>query len=69
MGEFDGSALINSNVSSLSSLILEMGELYKEAFPFMKESYVEKIVVKRLDNIIKDEKLELIPEILIKLDV
>lgn len=46
-----------------------MGELYKEAFPFMKESYVEKIVVKRLDNIIKDEKLELIPEILIKLDV
>jgi FkbM family methyltransferase len=50
-----------------SSSILRMGSLHKRAFPFTSKEVLEKIVIKRLDDIAGD--LDLTENILIKIDV
>jgi FkbM family methyltransferase len=50
-----------------SSSILRMRELHKQAFPFTTKESLEKIAVKRLDDVTGD--LELDENILIKIDV
>jgi len=50
-----------------SSSILRMDSLHKRAFPFTSKDVLEKIVIKRLDDVAGD--LELAENILIKLDV
>jgi FkbM family methyltransferase len=50
-----------------SSSILRMSELHKRAFPFTSEEALERIAVKRLDDVTGD--LDLAENILIKIDV
>ena len=50
-----------------SSSLLEMGELHKRAFPFTSKEALEKIAVKRLDDVASD--LDLAENIMIKIDV
>jgi FkbM family methyltransferase len=50
-----------------SSSILQMGEQHKQAFPFTSKEALEKIAVKRLDDVTRD--LDLAENILIKIDV
>ncbi len=50
-----------------SSSILRMGELHKRVFPFTSKDALEKIAVKRLDDVTRE--LDLTENILIKIDV
>src|SRR5262249_21391438 len=50
-----------------SSSILRMMELHKQSFPFTTKASLEKIAIKRLDDVTGD--LELAKNILIKIDV
>jgi FkbM family methyltransferase len=52
---------------SPSSSILPMGDLHKQAFPFTSGEVLERIIIKRLDDVARD--LELVDNILIKIDV
>jgi len=69
LGNFSGTTKIYRNKYSPSSSVLEMADLHKKVFPHTKETYEGKVVVRRLDDIITEEKLELKPNTLIKLDV
>jgi len=50
-----------------SSSILRMGALHKRAFPFTSKEVLEKVAIKRLDDVTGD--LDLAENILIKIDV
>jgi FkbM family methyltransferase len=50
-----------------SSSILRMNELHKQAFPFTNKDVIEKVVIKRLDDV--TGALDLAENILIKIDV
>jgi FkbM family methyltransferase len=52
---------------SPSSSILPMGELHKQAFPFTSGEVLERITVKRLDDMAAN--LKLVDNILVKIDV
>src|SRR5262245_30374136 len=49
-----------------SSSILRMGELHKRAFPFTSKVALEKIAIKRLDDV--THEIDMIENILIKID-
>lgn len=66
---FSGKATIHRCKISPSSSILRMGDLHIQAFPHTGETYDEEITVKKLDDVILEENLQLEPQILIKLDV
>lgn len=68
IGDLNGTANIKRNKFSPSSSLLGMAELHKEAFPFTQDIYEEEIMIKRLDYAIKED-IELVQNILIKLDV
>jgi len=69
LGNFNGNAKIHRNKFLPSSSMLEVGDLHIEAFPFTKKVHDEEIVVRKFDNVVIEEDLQLDPEILIKLDV
>lgn len=69
LGDFNGTTKMYRNASSLSSSLLEMANLHKEAYPYTANTSEEEIVVKKLDDVVRDENIRLEPEILIKLDV
>jgi len=65
LGDKEGVVEMNKSRYSPSSSLLQMSDAHKTLFPHTKEHSPEKIEVKRLDDI----KLNLKPEILIKVDV
>lgn len=67
LGDKDTEMDIYRNEYSPSSSLLKMGKLHKQAFPYTNKEGIEKIKVKRLDDIIHDLKVE--DNILIKIDV
>jgi FkbM family methyltransferase len=67
LGDTDESVPMNKNAYAPSSSILEMSENHKKLFPHTKESSLEKIVVKRLDDVASS--LTLKANVLIKVDV
>ncbi len=69
LGDFNGTTTIKRNKFSPSSSLLDMGNLHKEAFPFTEETVDEKIIIRKLDDFIKDDNIEIKSEIMIKLDV
>lgn len=69
LGNFNGVTKIYRNKFSPSSSILKMANLHEEIFPFTKESLEEEIVIRKLDDFIIEKNLQLIDNILIKLDV
>lgn len=69
IGDLNGTANIKRNKFSPSSSLLDMGNLHREAFPFTSCIWEEEITARRLDAVVKKEGIELIPNILIKLDV
>jgi len=46
-----------------------MGELHKEIFPFTQRMIKEKIIVKRLDDVIREFNLTIGDNMMIKIDV
>lgn len=54
---------------SPSSSILEMADIHKDAFPYTKGLMKEKISVETLDNFIENNNIELVDNVLLKLDV
>jgi FkbM family methyltransferase len=67
LGEETSDIEMHRSEFSPSSSILPMGELHKQAFPFTSGEVLEKIVVKRLDDIA--DSLKLVDNLLIKIDV
>jgi FkbM family methyltransferase len=67
LGDKDTEMDIHRSEYSASSSLLKMGKLHKQAFPYTNKEGIEKIKVKRLDDIIHDLKVE--DNILIKIDV
>jgi len=67
LGDETGKHTIYHNDFSLSSSLLPMEQLHKDAFPYTKNAKEEVIEVRRLDTIA--ESLELADNILIKIDV
>jgi FkbM family methyltransferase len=67
LGEEDLEIEMHRSEFSPSSSILPMGDLHKEAFPFTSGEMLEKIKVKRLDDI--TGSLNLVDNLLIKIDV
>ncbi len=69
LGNFNGNAKIHRNKYLPSSSMLGIEDLHIEAFPFTRETHDEEIVVRKFDDVVIEEDLQLDPEILIKLDV
>lgn len=69
LGDFNGTSRIYRNGFSAASSLLEISGLCKEAYPFTADTFVQKIGLRRLDDIIASDDIELEPEVLIKLDV
>ena len=67
LGDKNGQADIYRNDYTPSSSLLAMEELHKQAFPSTSHATVQKIQVKRLDDILDD--LDIVENVLIKLDV
>lgn len=66
---FNAKTTIHRSKISPSSSILEMGDLHIQAFPHTQETFDEEITLRKLDDVILEENLQLEPQILIKLDV
>lgn len=69
LGDFNGHSEIYKSDFSPSSSLLEMVDLLKDAFPHTTKVCKERIEIKKLDDLVKENNLNLVPEILIKLDV
>ena len=67
LGEEASQIEMHRSEFSPSSSILPMGEMHKQAFPFTSGEVLEKITVKRLDDVAGD--LKLVDNLLIKIDV
>ena len=67
LGNKNSELEINKNEFSPSSSILEMNSSHKINFPHTKKTLKEKIIIKRLDDIIKD--IDVKSKLLIKIDV
>lgn len=67
LGDRNGQAQIYRNDYTPSSSLLPMEELHKQAFPFTDHATLEKIEVRRLDDVVGD--LEVNENVLIKIDV
>lgn len=58
LGDTDGTAKINRSEFSPSSSLLPMGELHKREYPFSAKSTPERIVVRSLDGMRDDLRIE-----------
>ena len=67
LGDKTGQAQIYRNDYTPSSSFLPMEELHKQAFPYTKHATVQKINVKRLDDMLG--KLDIVENVLVKIDV
>jgi len=67
LGDKTGQAEIYRNDYTPSSSLLPMEELHKRVFPFTRHATVQKIEVKRLDDIL--DELDIVENILVKIDV
>lgn len=67
LGDYDGESSIYHNQFSPSSSILKMTDAHKNPFPYTKESYEEKIKIKKLDSVFQE--FENRENILLKIDV
>jgi FkbM family methyltransferase len=67
IGAEAGSLSMNKSSYTPSSSLLPMADIHKQLFPHTKEHTVENVAIKRLDDLLRDMKLE--DEILIKIDV
>jgi FkbM family methyltransferase len=67
LGDRNGQAQIYRNDYTPSSSLLPMEDLHKQAFPFTDHATLEKIEVRRLDDVVRD--LEINDNVLIKIDV
>jgi len=67
LGSRDGDAVIHRSEFSPSSSLLSMTSSHKDAFPFTKKVFEEKIIVKRLDDVLADYEIQ--KNVLLKIDV
>lgn len=67
LGDKNGQAEIFRNDYTPSSSLLPMEDLHKQAFPYTKHATVQRINVKRLDDILGE--LDIVENVLVKLDV
>jgi FkbM family methyltransferase len=67
LGDTAGSTEIQRSSFHPSSSLLTMAPLHKRLYPKSQDSVTEKIEIKRLDDILRNEKLE--KNILVKIDV
>lgn len=67
LGDTNGQGEIYHNDFTPSSSLLPMEELHKRAFPYTKHARLEKIEVRRLDDVVSD--LEVSENVLVKIDV
>lgn len=66
LGDSNTTSVINKSSYTLSSSLLPMSNIHKEAFPHTKDSTPETIEVRRMDDALKDINMDM--EILIKID-
>ena len=70
LGDFNGSTKIKRSERSTNSSLLEMTEFFKGAYNYIRvDSWEEEISIRKLDDFIKEKKLEIVPELMIKMDV
>lgn len=67
LGDINGQADIYRNDYTPSSSLLSMEELHKRAFPFTSHATVQKIKIRRLDDIVNE--LDIVENVLVKIDV
>jgi len=67
LGDQDSETDMHRNEFSPSSSLLPMANLHKEAFPFTSREGLEKVRIRRLDDVLKGQYLE--DNILVKIDV
>lgn len=67
LGDKNGQANIYRNDYTPSSSLLSMEELHKRAFPFTSHATVQKIKIRRLDDIVNE--LDIVENVLVKIDV
>jgi FkbM family methyltransferase len=67
LGNENGEIEIHRNKFSPSTSLLPMTELHKESFPYTKDELIERVEIKKLDDVINDINLK--HPLLIKLDV
>jgi len=67
LGDKNGQADIYRNDYTPSSSLLSMEELHKRAFPFTSHATVQKILIRRLDDIVNE--MDIVENVLVKIDV
>jgi FkbM family methyltransferase len=67
LGDREEETLINRSSHSPSSSLLAMTELHKQVYPHTRDSVAEKVLIKRLDDVVRGLPIE--GNLLIKLDV
>jgi FkbM family methyltransferase len=67
LGGQEGETIFQRSSASPSSSVLRMSNLHKKLYPFTANLVEEKVKIKRLDDVLKDVKLE--HYILLKIDV
>lgn len=68
-GDSNGNHIINNYAYSLSSSFLQMAQVHKDAYPGSADSKAEVVIMRRLDDFINEERIDLKPNILLKIDV
>jgi len=70
LGDFNGSTKIKRNRISTNSSLLEMTDFFKGAYGDSDlDTWEEEISIWRLDDFVKEKNLELVPALMIKMDV
>jgi len=69
LGDFNGQSKIYKNEYSPSSSILELGQKHLEQYPASNRVSFEEIQVKRLDDVVNEQKMLLQSNIILKMDV
>jgi len=67
LGDKNGQTDIYRNDYTPSSSLLSMEELHKRAFPFTSHATVQKILIRRLDDIVNE--MDIVENVLVKIDV
>jgi FkbM family methyltransferase len=70
LGESEGEVEMNETVNdTTSSSLLKTTREFTDSLPRLQKQASVKVRLRRLDDVVREEKLALIPEILIKMDV
>ena len=69
LGDKNENSKIFRNEYTPSSSLLELGEKHLESFPDYEKVSFEEIVVRRLDDFLKDERIAMDKNLLLKMDV